>query len=294
MGPLSVGVNAKAVQAKLADVSATGVAADLGGIWTLQREVYGGTIRFGATVRNLGTGLKFIDQRDPFPMQWRLGAAAIHMAQQKLNVSFDVGKERDVSAACYSGLEYWIIPVLALRAGYVGTSQEGNGVRAGLGLKIRDFSFDYAYSAYGDLGMSHRYEISWRFGVIRPLLSSEEKAMLKRAKLAMAQGRYDEATMLFDSLITMEPNYRPARKYVKEAMRQYEGQEAAGQFSGSLVLHGKEAGDQAMDEKELTDLLQLSEDAEKVAAARGHHAPNAEENTLAPAIPSSPGEGPTP
>src|SRR5690349_6579827 len=55
LGPLSIGTNLKAVQAKLADVSATGVAADAGGIWTFQHEVLGGTVRAGATVRNLGS-----------------------------------------------------------------------------------------------------------------------------------------------------------------------------------------------------------------------------------------------
>ena len=132
LGPLSVGANVKAVQAQLADVSATGVAGDVGAIWTFQQEVYGGTIRLGTSLRNMGTGLNFIDQRDPFPFEWRLGAAAVQMLDRKLNVSLDYGKQRDVSGALYTGVEYWVCPYLALRTGYAGTSQEGNGIRAGL------------------------------------------------------------------------------------------------------------------------------------------------------------------
>jgi hypothetical protein len=110
--------------------------------------------------------------------------------------------------------------------------------------------------------------------------------MLHRANLAMAEGRYGEATMLYDSLITLEPEFRPARLYVKTAMRNLENQEAAEQASGSVVLKAEEAGDRAIEVKELTDLLQLSDDAEKAAAARTSGVPNAEENTLAPVIPS--------
>jgi len=287
LGPLSLGLNMKTVRAQLADVSATGVVGDVGGIWTLQHEVYGGTLRLGATVRNWGTGLKFIDQNDPFPLQWRLGAAAVQMMNKKLNVSVDVGQERDVRAAGYGGIEYWIIPLIALRVGYAGTDQQGNGLRAGIGLKVKDFSFDYAYSGYGDLGMSHRYEVSWRFGTIHPILTPEERALLRRAKLAMAQERYGEATMLFDSLIKMEPRYRPARRLIKTTMRDLEGQEREEAMTRPVGLQANGKDDGAIDAQELTELLQLSEDSAKVAAARDHEVPKTEEETLAPIVPGN-------
>jgi len=288
LGPLSVGINAKAVRSQLADVSATGAAADFGAIWTVQREIYGGTLRWGATLRNVGTGLKFIDERDSFPMQWRFGAALVEMLDKKLNASVDVGKEDDVRPGYYGGLEYWLVPMLAVRAGFTGTNQEGNGIRAGLGLKVKDFSFDYAYSAYGDLGMSHRYEVSWRFGVIHQILTKEERALLRRAQVAMAEGHYGEAVMLFDSLATMAPDYRPVHRYLKVAMRDFEGQEAAQDAVGSVVLKGLDAGDRSLDVDELSDLLQQGDDAEKMAAAKEEEALKAEESTLAPLVPANP------
>jgi hypothetical protein len=285
MGPLSLGANLKGVQAKLADVSANGYAADLGGIWTFQREVYGGTMRVGATLRNVGSGLKFIDQRDPFPRQWRLGVAAVQMLDRRLNASFDFGQEREIKPAMYTGFEYWVIPMVALRAGYAGTHQEGSGLRAGLGLRIHDFSFDYAYSGYGGLGMSHRYELSIRFGAIRPTLTPEERAMLRRARLAMAEGRYDEATLLLDSLITMEPRYRLFRRLVKVAMRGSEYQERMAESVQPFHLAAHTTSDPAMDEKELTELLQLSDDTEALAASRATD--EAATSALAPYIPPS-------
>jgi hypothetical protein len=285
LGPLSVGANLKGVQAKLADVSATGVAVDLGALWTLQKEIYGGTIRTGATVRNIGSGLKFIDQRDPFPLEWRLGVAAVQMMQKRLNLSMDYGQQRDVKGALYTGAEYWVIPTVGLRVGYSGTGQEGSGLRAGIGLKVRDFSFDYAYSAYGDLGISHRYEVSMRFGAIEPRLTPEERALFKKAKLAYANGQYGEAFMLADSLITMEPTYRPFIRFSKLAMKGEERQEevANNMKPANLVAI---TDDGSIDEKEVADLISQSERVE--AEANAQIGPSAEESTLAPLIPPSP------
>src|SRR5258706_14613795 len=153
----AAGVNVKGVQESLADVPATGVAADLGATLVFPTEVHGATLRGAFAVRNLGKGLKYIDQTDPFPRQWRIGVAAVHMMNQRLNVSLDYGQERDSSGAAYAGAEYWVIPHVALRAGYAGSDTEGAGVRAGIGLKLKDISFDYAFCNYGDLGYSHPY-----------------------------------------------------------------------------------------------------------------------------------------
>jgi len=225
-GPWAFGFNLKGVQATLADVSALGVAADFGGIYTYQKPVIAdGTLRLAASLRNLGTGLKFIDERDSFPVEGRFGAALVQMMDRKLSYSLDFGKEQAAPWSVYTGAEYWLIPAIAVRAGYVNSGQEGIGIRAGIGLKIKDLSFDYAYSSYGDLGMSNLYELVYRFGPIRPTLTPEEREMLRRAKLAMAQQRFDEATMLFDSLITLEPHYKPFRRYIKTAMRGFEEQE---------------------------------------------------------------------
>jgi len=73
--------------------------------------------------------------------------------------------------------------------------------------------------------MSHRYELSFRFGEPRPILSAEENKIFQQAKAAMRQERYEQATLLFDSLIELEPHYKPARRYVNIAMAKLEGQQ---------------------------------------------------------------------
>lgn len=262
----AAGVSLKGVQQKLVDVTATGVAADAGLNLLYPREVFGGTLRAGAVLRNMGSGLKFINQTDPFPMQWRVGAAAVQMANRKLNVSVDYGKERGLDGAFYAGSEYWLLPFMALRVGYAGTDAEGNGLRGGVGLHYRDFSFDYAYSNFGDLGLSHRYELSLRFGTIQPRLTPEERRLLRRAKIAMAEQRFGEATELLDALIRMEPNYRPVRRLIKLAMAGYERQERAfanhTQYDRAKVTQAppQRTGD-APGFEDLETLLRLGDDA---------------------------------
>jgi hypothetical protein len=221
----SAGFNAKGVQAGLADVKATGFASDLGLNLVYPEEVMGGTLRAAATVRNLGTGLKFLQETDPFPAEFRLGVAALQMMNKKLNLSADYGKTRDNTSSAYLGAEYWIGQFLAFRTGYADNHTESNGLRFGMGIKVKDLSFDYAYSQYGDLGLSHRFEMTYRFGAIRPLLSPEERKLLKRGKQALSQQRYGEAVMLFNSLIELEPRYQPVKRLMKTAMVGYEKDE---------------------------------------------------------------------
>jgi hypothetical protein len=71
----------------------------------------------GAALRNLGSGIEFLTQRDPLPREWRLGLALVQMMNRKLCLSMDYGQERVVDAAIYTGAEYWIHPMMALRLG---------------------------------------------------------------------------------------------------------------------------------------------------------------------------------
>src|SRR5262249_28420575 len=97
----SAGVNVKGIQESLADVKASGFAADLGATLVYPDEVKGGTLRAAATLKNLGPEMKFIDQKDPLPREWRLGVAAVQMMDRKLNLSLDYGQQRAASGAVY-------------------------------------------------------------------------------------------------------------------------------------------------------------------------------------------------
>ena len=254
----SAGVNLKGIQESLADEKADGAAFDLGANLIYPKPVMGGTLRLGAVVQNLGSSMKFEQQNDPLPTDWKVGVAAVQMMDKKLNASLDYTSPKDDSSYLSGGLEYWVVPFLALRTGYVDNKNEGSGIRAGIGLRIKGISFDYAYAGQGELGMSHRYELSFRFGEPRPILTAEEAKILQQAKAAMRAGRYEQATLLFDSLIELEPHYKPARRYINLAMAKLEGQQ--GQMlarQGRMYQPGVEGGAQKPALPEMDDLETL-------------------------------------
>ncbi len=261
----SAGVNIKGIQGTLADEKAVGFASDFGLNVVYPREVLGGTLRAAATLRNVGTGLKYLREKDPFPREWRLGVAAVQMMDRRLNVSFDYGKVIDDDAALYAGSELWLTRYIALRAGYAGARGENKGLRAGVGLKLKDLSFDYAYSHTADFGMAHRYELTYRFGVIRPTLSPEERRLLRRGKQAMRETHYGEAVMLFDSLQNLAPKYKPVKQLLRTAMKGLQRQEAAesaaDQFKFTPSMASRQAHDPSpMEAEELEQLLSLGND----------------------------------
>jgi hypothetical protein len=254
----SLGATVKGIQEKLADEKANGVAFDVGGTVIYPRPVMGGTIRFGITERNMGTGLEFLQQKDPLPSELRFGVAALQLMNRKLNLSLDYAMPKAEDATVQGGAEYWISKFLALRTGYISDSAEGSGIRAGIGLRVKAVSFDYAYASGGELGITHRYEVSFRFGEPRPILTAEEYQILREAKAAMRQGRYDRATLLFDSLIEMEPHYKPARRLIKTAMAGMEGQQKQMLAKqGSIYDVGNEQASKKGTLPDLDDLEQL-------------------------------------
>jgi hypothetical protein len=254
----SAGVNLKGIQEKLADEKANGAAFDIGANLIYPKPVMGGTLRFGAVVQNLGSGIQFEQQKDPLPTDYRVGLAAVQMMDKKLNVSLDYTRPKDDDPYLSGGVEYWVVPFLALRTGYVNNKNEGSGVRAGIGLRIKGISFDYAYAGQGELGMSHRYELSFRFGEPRPILTSEESKIFQQAKAAMRQNRYEQAVLLLDSVIELEPHYKPARRYINIAMAKLEGQQ--GQMvarQGRIYRPSAEGGVKKPVLPEMDDLEQL-------------------------------------
>jgi len=254
----SAGFNLKGIQEKLSDESANGVAADFGVNAIYPKPVLGGTMRFGAVVQNVGSSIKFEQQSDPLPTDWKIGLAAVQMMDKKLNLSMDYGQSRAFDSVISGGAEYWIGSFLALRTGYVSNHTEGSGIRAGIGLRIKGISFDYAYAGQGELGMSHRYEISFRFGEPRPILTAEERKILQQAKAAMRAERYEQATLLFDSLIELEPHYKPARRYIKLAMAKLENQQSQMVAQqGKTYEPGVSGGQRKPDLPENDDLEQL-------------------------------------
>ncbi len=168
---LSAGLNLKIINSKLTeDVSGSAFAADIGG----QYELMEGDLNVGLALRNIGTRIELGSSHSlPFKVSAGgayyvakdiLAAAEISMSKAKTEVSGGGEYRRDLGPVNSS-----------LRLGYSsGDSQMGSiaGLRCGIGVEWNEFSFDYAWRPGGDLGHSHLFSLTYKFG--QPLAVREE------------------------------------------------------------------------------------------------------------------------
>lgn len=191
------GVTGKYVRSGLYDLSASGIAFDVGTLY--RTDFYGMTL--GLAISNLGTPEKFTGeslgqlhyQTDPqtgkpiagtgviaslptnefsLPLLFRAGVAMDVLGDlggvkgQKMLVSADFVTLSDNPEKALLGAEYWWEDLIALRAGFQFMSEQYD-YNAGLGLKYETGSFhgtlDYAFSHTKDLGGIHRFGIGMRF-----------------------------------------------------------------------------------------------------------------------------------
>jgi len=160
---ISLGLTGKLITAKLADVSASAFAADLGGMYKVQSN-----LMLGATLTNLGSDLKFLDQPDSLPMAAHVGAGFRPDAHWLM--TGEVVFPKTGLASFHSGLEWRPIDLLSLRTGFrTDTLKELStlaGVSAGLGLNMWGQELAYAYLPYGDLGNTHYISLLMKFGEV--------------------------------------------------------------------------------------------------------------------------------
>jgi hypothetical protein len=160
------GAALKYLKSEIGPYSAQTVAVDLGA----RRDIPGRPLSLGVAVRNLGKGLKFLEQEDALPLT--VSAGASYRLAGVLGVALDVRHEPNDSRTSVSiGTEYAFLGSLALRAGYGANmltrsgSTQGplGGLGAGLGFRFRSFGADYAFTPFGELGDVQRLSLSARF-----------------------------------------------------------------------------------------------------------------------------------
>lgn len=116
----------------------------------------GERLTLGLAAQNIGSRLG----ADPLPLTFKLGAAS---RLKNLTLALDVAKPQDNEIYYCLGAEWWLKDALALRAGYKTHRDAGEGITAGIGLKMGKVSLDYAYVPYGDLGSTHRISLGIKF-----------------------------------------------------------------------------------------------------------------------------------
>lgn len=161
-GRTRLGASAKLIERRIGAVSGSGMAFDLG----MTHELSGRPFTLGASVLNLGRGIRFLEQTDPLPLSVTAGVSCrlAGIAALALDVRHDaVAGGTHVSL----GTEYALLSGVALRAGYASATAAGSaapigGLGGGLGIKLGNYRADYAFTPFS-LGNVQRVSLGARF-----------------------------------------------------------------------------------------------------------------------------------
>lgn len=161
---LSIGAAAKLIDARLADVSARAGAGDAGALYRVNER-----LAFAAVASNLGGRLKFLEQSDELPRNYRLGVHLSPLAQLSL-VQETVYDRTELLSGRFAA-EWRPLDAIAVRAGYrTDTARRLSalgGLTTGVGLKVWGQRFDYAWLPMGDLGSTQYFSVVLAFGAGR-------------------------------------------------------------------------------------------------------------------------------
>lgn len=164
-----VGGGVKIVRSSLAEQTGTTAALDFGAQFERVGRIGQGDLDAGVFVSNLGAPMKLGAVTAPLPFKAQGGALwrASPLVDFGLDVHFPVDADPFVSL----GVEaHYRQPGWkgAFRLGFDQSRTRGVeggliGVSAGAGLDLKRFRVDYAWVPYGDLGMTNRISLAFRF-----------------------------------------------------------------------------------------------------------------------------------
>ena len=121
-------------------------------------------LRVAFTLQNIGEGVKFIKIKEKSPLLLKLG---VSYNVRNLLISTEIEKESHSDFVPKIGMEFKIKNLLFLRAGFILKNDyygdKVSKITAGIGIKILNYSFDYAFIPYGILGNTHYFSISGEF-----------------------------------------------------------------------------------------------------------------------------------
>ncbi|MEW6618677.1 MAG: PorV/PorQ family protein [bacterium] len=152
---ISLGLSLKIISGCLDTTKANSYCIDIGGLYKRDN------LRLGAVIQNLGLGMKFRDESDPMPINFKLGAG-YKLLDKNLTLAVDIDKPIDDNISIKLGTEYSYKDTIIGRIGYQ-IGRDVGGLSTGIGFKFRDYKLDYAFVPYDKLGNTHRISLTMQF-----------------------------------------------------------------------------------------------------------------------------------
>ncbi len=156
---LSLGLGIKGISEKLDNISANGMAGDIG------LQYRSGRYLGGISVMNIGPSLKYETSTASLPTTVNVGAA-YYPGGRELGLLVGTAVPLDGDVSYMAGLEYSYQNLLILRGGYdYGEQFDANGgFSFGGGIQVSEHSLDYAYNINSLMGGTHQISFVFRFG----------------------------------------------------------------------------------------------------------------------------------
>jgi tetratricopeptide (TPR) repeat protein len=222
LGPLFVGGTIKGVRQDISVDAASTWATDVGLLGRGKR------FRWGVSMTNLGPALKTNTGSLDLPLHFLGGGSWVFLQRKK-------GGKTDTGLAVFQldapihdaprpqvGIEWarqWKNRTeISGRMGY--RSLEGDTswmdkLTFGLGFSRHPFGINYAYLSQDDLGATHRFEFSWKFGM--PLEKERRRNnLLMQAETLYKEGRMVRARAAVADVLVLSPNNRKAQQLRKK------------------------------------------------------------------------------
>ena len=123
-------------------------------------------LSIGFEVQNLGTSIKYIDQRDPLPVSVATGLMVGIIPG--FNITLDArALLHEKSNVVSVGSDYSFMPGLSLRTGYmlsnVTSVGSQSGFSGGVGLNLFKTQLDYSITPFSGLGNAQKISLKKKF-----------------------------------------------------------------------------------------------------------------------------------
>ena len=127
-------------------------------------------VTVGASVLNLGSPMRFVEEGDPLPLTTRAGGAwSVPMPMPESNaLVWAADWEYQYYERLWfvnTGVEYTFLKQFSARVGYQ-AHHETPIVTLGFGARLGHFSLDYGWTMNSQLGDAHRFSVTFRFGAV--------------------------------------------------------------------------------------------------------------------------------
>ncbi|MFH1379053.1 MAG: PorV/PorQ family protein [bacterium] len=221
----SAGITTKYLHEKLADTTATGIAFDIGFL-TAAKLYQVLPVKAALTLKNMGADIQFAHESESLPQLYTLGLSSLFL-HETLLVGLDYSFPKDNDNYASIGSEYSLYDLIKIRAGYrsefnSSNDDEDHGVRFGFGLGNTDLHLDYAFVPYGNLGTTHRFGITARFGAQHQTDQYQKRIdnHLKRANNYFVSKDLITAHKEVSLVLKLDPAHREGRMLLDQITRQ--------------------------------------------------------------------------